>query len=264
MKTAIGVIFCKRHMILNFAWRDIQQRYQGSFLGLIWSILNPIAMLAVYTFVFGMIFKAKWGGVEDTYLFAIGLYASLLAFNVFSEVLSRAPGLILGNASYVTKIIFPVEVFPVVLMLSALFNYVVGLVIWLAAYLVFFGLPPLTMLLVPIVFLPLVLILLGVAWIVSAIGVYVRDIAQLINMFISCAMFITPIFYPVSIIPEAYRGLMQLNPLAIVIDNLKTVMIMGQMINWQHYFIQLLLASLLCGAGLSLFIKLKKGFGDVI
>lgn len=264
MRTVVGVIFRNRDMILSFVWRDIQQRYQGSFLGLVWSVINPIVMLAVYTFVFGMIFKAKWGGIEDTYLFAIGLYASLLAFNVFSEVLSRSPGLILGNASYVTKIIFPVEVFPVVLVFSALFNYVVGLVVWLIAYLIIFGLPPLTVLLVPIVFFPLFLILMGLAWIVSAIGVYVRDIAQLINMLISCAMFITPIFYPVSIIPEEYRGLMQLNPLAIIIDNLKTVMIMGQMIKWPDYLIELTLASLLCFAGLSLFIKLKKGFGDVI
>lgn len=264
MIAAAHTIFRKRSMILSFAWRDIQQRYQGSFLGLLWSILNPMVMLGVYTFVFGMIFKAKWGGVNDTYLFAIGLYASLLAFNIFAEVLSRSPGIILSNASYVTKIIFPIEVFPVVLILSALFNYVIGLAVWVVAYLVFFGLPHVTILLIPVVLLPLVLMLLGMAWIVSAIGVYVRDIAQLVGVFVSCAMFITPIFYPVSIIPEDYRGVMQVNPLALIIDNLSVVMIRGGQINWVDYSFQLAFSLLICAAGLSLFVKLKKGFGDVL
>ena len=182
-------------------------------MGLTWSFFNPLIMLTVYTFVFSVVFKARWSVAgEDKINFAIILFVGLIAYNLFAECINRAPGLILSNSNYVKKVVFPLEVLPSVALGSALFHAAVSLTVLLAAQLIINQRLPWTVVIFPVILLPLLLATMGFAWVLSALGVYVRDIGQVTTIFTTILMFLSPLFYPVSALPKAYEFLLQLNP----------------------------------------------------
>jgi lipopolysaccharide transport system permease protein len=235
-------------------------------LGIFWSLANPIFMLAVYTFVFSVVFKARWGagGSDSKTEFALVLFAGLMVFNLFAECIGRAPGLILANVNYVKKVVFPLEVLPWVSMGSALFQFVVSLGVWLVAYGLLFGVPHWQVLLLPLVVLPLVLFVMGLSWALASLGVYLRDVGQIIGVLITVLMFLTPIFYPASALPAAYQPLMFLNPLTAPIEMARDLMYWGKLPSLS------LLAVYGAGAlgfallGFAWFQKTRKGFADVL
>ena len=179
-----------------------------------WSLFTPLFMLAVYTFVFGTVFKARWtppdtpaaGAEHATAEFAIVLFAGLIVFQLFGEVITRAPGLVLANVSYVKKVVFPLEILPVVAMASALFHSGVSLLVLFAAMLGFNGSIPVTAVLLPIVLAPYTGLILGLAWFLASLGVYVRDIGQILSTLVTALMFLSPIFFPPSALPEWMRA----------------------------------------------------------
>lgn len=254
-----------RDLILALSQREILGRYRGSMLGLLWSFFHPLLMLGVYTFVFAVVFKARWpGGSDSKTEFALILFTALIAFNVFSECVNRAPGLIVANASYVTKVVFPLEILPVVSLLSALFHMTASLVVWLVFYLAFFGVPGPGVLLFPIVLLPLVLLTLGVSWGLASLGVYLRDIAQITGVATTVLLFLTPVFYSIDIVPERFRTLMQLNPLTVVIGQARDALIFHQPIDWTTWATTLLVSAVVAWLGFAWFQKTRKGFADVL
>ena len=254
-----------RRLILTLAKREVIGRYQGSVLGILWSFFNPVLLLVVYTFVFSVVFKARWaGGSESKTEFALVLFAGLLIFNLFAECVSRAPGLILGNVSYVKKVVFPLEILPLVSLVSALFHLVVSFAVWLAFYLVFFGTPHITLFLFPIVLLPFLLFVTGVCWFFASLGVFLRDAGQIIGLTITVLMFCSPIFYPISALPERYRSLLHINPLTIVIEQTRDVLIWGKPLDVPLYFAYFLGASMVAALGFAWFQKTRKGFADVL
>ena len=168
-------------------------------LWLFWSFFNPLFMLAIYTFVFSVVFNARWGTGKDSRTeFALLLFAGLIVFNIFAECVTRAPTLITGHVGYVKKVVYPLEIFPFVIMMSALFHGLVSLLVWSAAYLVLFGLPPLTALYLPIVLLPFLFFIMGLSWALAALGVFLRDIAQFVVSLTSMLMFLSTIINPIS------------------------------------------------------------------
>jgi len=186
-----------RELILASAKREILGRYRGSVLGLLWSFFNPIFMLAVYTFVFSVVFKARWSvGSESKTEFALVLFAGLIVFNLFAECINRAPALILANPNYVKKVVFPLETLTFVSLLSALYHALISLGVWLAAYVILFGVPHASALYLPFVVMPFALFILGLSWILASLGVYLRDVSQFIGVITSVLMFLSPIFYP--------------------------------------------------------------------
>ncbi len=208
-----------RQLIWASAKREVLGRYRGSALGLLWSFFNPVFMLVVYTFVFSVVFKARWSSGSDSKAeFALVLFAGLMVFNLFSECINRAPGLILSNVNYVKKVVFPLEILPFVTLLSALFHMGVSLVVWLLAYVILIGPPHLTVLYLPLILLPLALLIMGLSWALASLGVYLRDVSQLIGVVTMSLMFLSPIFYPVTALPQTYRYLLYLNPLTTVIE----------------------------------------------
>jgi lipopolysaccharide transport system permease protein len=253
-------------LIRNLIHREVVGRYKGSMLGIFWSLANPIFMLAVYTFVFSVVFKARWGagGSDSKTEFALVLFAGLMIFNLFSECISRAPGLILANVNYVKKVVFPLEVLPWVSMGSALFQFVVSLGVWLVAYGLLFGVPHWHVLLLPLVLVPLVLFVMGLSWALASLGVYLRDVGQIIGVLITVLMFLTPIFYPASALPAAYQPLIFMNPLTAPIEMARDLMYWGQLPSLS------LLAMYAAGAlgfavlGFAWFQKTRKGFADVL
>ncbi len=262
----LASLWKNKGLIRNLVYREVAGRYKGSILGIFWSLANPVFMLMVYTFVFSVVFKARWGagGSDSKTEFALVLFAGLMVFNLFAECISKAPGLILANANYVKKVVFPLEILPWVSMGSAIFHFLVSLGVWLVAYLLFFGLPYWQILLLPIVLLPLVLFVMGLSWALASLGVYLRDIAQVIGVLITTLMFLTPIFYPASSLPPAYQTLIFLNPLTAPIEMVRDLMYWGKLPN------VMLLATSALGAlacsclGFAWFQKTRKGFADVL
>lgn len=254
-----------RSLILNLMRREVLSRYQGSLLGLLWSFFNPILMLAVYTFVFSVVFKARWaGGSESKTEFALVLFAGLMVFALFSECIMRAPSLITGNVNYVKKIIFPLEVLPVIALGAALFHLAISFGVWLIFYLIFFGIPPLTLLALPLILLPLVFLSLGLSWCLASLGVYLRDIQQIIGVLTAVLTFLSPIFYPITALPEEYRGFVQWSPLTQVIEQSRDAMIWGKSLDWMLWSTYLFASVLIACLGYAWFQKTRKGFADVL
>jgi lipopolysaccharide transport system permease protein len=222
-------------------------------------------MLAVYTFVFSSVFKARWsGGTDSKTEFSLLLFVGMLVFGLFSECLGKAPGLVLANPNYVKKVVFPLEILPIVALGSAIFHFLISLSVWLLFYLVSFGLPPLSFVLLPIVLLPLMLIILGLGWFLASIGVYLRDVGQIIGVLITALMFLSPIFYPITALPEAYRAVVSLSPVTIAVEEARSVMFFGKTVAWQIWGIYLLVSMIIASAGFAWFQKTRRGFADVM
>lgn len=254
-----------RSLINASVRREVVGRYRGSFMGILWSFFIPLFMLTVYTFVFSIIFKARWGvGSDSKTEFALILFAGLMVFSLFSECITRAPGLILGNPNYVKKVLFPLEILPLVNLGSALYHFSISLVVWLIAYLCFFGLPNITMLYLPFVLLPLVFFIMGISWALASLGVFLRDVSQFIGIITTTLMFLSPIFYPVTAIPEQYRSLLYINPLTPVIESVRDILFWNRTPDFEVLGIYIVASMLIAWLGFVWFQKTRKGFADVL
>ncbi len=237
--------------------------------GLLWAFVNPILMLAIYTFVFGVVFKVRLDSqstelYDDKFAFALLLFTGLILFNLFSECLSRSPGLVLANVNYVKKVIFPLEILPLVSLGSALFHAGISFLVLFTFMLVIDHSIHWTLIFLPIILLPLLLLILGLSWMLASIGVYVRDIGQFIGLILTMLLFMSPIFYPASALPESVRDYLFLNPLTFVIEQARAVTLYGQLPDWSGLVVYYMLASIVAWAGLIWFMKTRKGFADVL
>jgi lipopolysaccharide transport system permease protein len=254
-----------RGLAVALTKREVVGRYRGSFMGILWSFFNPVFMLAVYTFVFSVVFKARWsGGSESRTEFALVLFAGMIVFGLFSECINRAPGLILANVNYVKKVVFPLEILPIVSLGAAAFHLLVSVAVWLIFYLVFFGVPHPTILLLPVVLLPLVLFTLGLSWMLASLGVYLRDVAQIVGVFTTALLFLSPIFYPVTALPAEYQTLLHLNPLTPVIEQTRQVLVWGKLPDFSFWAGAMVAGSAVAWLGFAWFQKTRKGFADVL
>ncbi len=206
----IKSLWRNRQLIVQMTKREVVGRYKGSAMGLAWSFFNPVFMLVVYTFVFSEIFKSRWGGVggdDSKTKFAVVLFVGMIVLSLFSEVLNRAPGLILSNVNYVKKVVFPLEILPVIAMGAALFHGLISLGVLLAAFTLFNGYLHWTAIFTPLVLLPLVILTTGLGWMLASLGVFLRDVGQTIGIITTVLMFLSPVFYPVTAVPERFRSL---------------------------------------------------------
>lgn len=254
-----------RDLLKGLILREVIGRYRGSVMGLLWSFFNPILMLAVYTFVFSYVFKARWNDDDSSKTeFALILFAGLMVFNMFAECCNRAPLLITSNVVYVKRVIFPLEILPIISLGSSLFHLLVSFIVWLLFYSVFVGAPPLTSVLLPVVVLPLILMTLGFSWILASLGVYLRDVAQVVGVVTLVLMYLSPIFYPVSMMPEQYRPFMSISPLTSTVEQARDVLMWGKGLDWSSWSISMLVGILLGWLGLAWFQKTRRGFADVL
>lgn len=264
-RSLVSDLWENRSLLRSLVVREILGRYQGSVFGVLWSLFNPVLMLTVYTFVFSVVFKARWTPASNSRSeFALALFVGLIAFNLFAECINRAPGLILSNANYVKKVVFPLEILPIVSLGAALFHAVVSLGVWLAFYAVVSGLPHWTVLLTPILLVPLVLLVCGLSWALAALGVYLRDVGQVTALGTTVLMFLSPVFYPVSALPPALQIVFKLNPLTPIIEMLRDVLMWGRMPSVTQVGVSLLVGLVVAWMGFIWFQKTRKGFADVL
>jgi lipopolysaccharide transport system permease protein len=244
--------------------RELSSRYRTTSLGALWLILQPLLMLGVYTLVFGGIFKTRWAGASTTADFALVLFAGLIVFNFFSEVLVASPSIVVGQPNYVKKVVFPVEIIPIVRVAAAFVTAVVSLIILLVVATAIGQAPSLNALYAPLIILEMSPMLLGLAWLVSALGVYLRDIAQFVGIIASMMLFLSPIFFPVSSIPQAMRAMIVFNPLVTPMEQLRAVTVQHGSPDFvllgQHFLYSVLFAVF----GFYVFRRLSRGFADVL
>lgn len=257
----------QRDLIVQLARRDIVGRYRTARLGLLWSIITPLALLAIYTFVFSVVFKARWGEdpAEGHGQFALYLFCGMLVFNLFGEVAMRAPSLLVANPNYVKKVVFPLEVLVVATLLTGLFNMSVGFVVWLVFWvLVKFTMLPATVFWLPVVVLPVCLATLGLGWILASLGVFVRDVGHAVVLIVQALFFATPVFYKIERVPAAFQTVMRLNPLSAALEDARRVMIEGQPPQWGWWCLALAASIVLTIFGYAFFMKSKRAFSDVL
>lgn len=264
-KELTASLWRNRSLIRAMVKREVLGRYRGSILGVLWSFFNPVFMLTVYTFVFSVVFRARWSTDSDSKTeFALVLFAGLIVFNLFAEAINRAPGLVLSNVNYVKKVVFPLEVLPWISLGSALFHFAISLSVWLIGYIVLFGAPHLTIIYLPLILLPLILLTLGLSWLLASLGVFLRDVTQLIGITTSVLMFLSPIFYPVSALPEQYQSLIFMNPLTIVIEQVRAVLFWGKAPEFGILAAHFVITAIIAWLGFIWFQKTRKGFADVL
>jgi lipopolysaccharide transport system permease protein len=261
-----GSLWRNRQLIAQMAKREVVGRYRGSVLGILWSFLNPLFMLVIYTFVFSVVFKARWGINTDASKtqFAIVLFVGLIVHGLFAEVINRAPGLIISNVNFVKKVVFPLDILPSVAIGAALFHSLVSLGVLLVAFVLFNGYLNWTAIFIPLVLLPFIILTLGIAWMLASLGVFLRDLGQSTSIITMVMLFLSPIFYPVTALPVRWRPWVMANPLTFIIEQAREVLIWGHLPDWLGLGIYSLIALLVAWMGYVWFQKTRKGFADVL
>ena len=261
----VRTAFAQRELVAELVKSDIAGRYRGSMLGILWSLASPLLLLAAFTFVFGTVFRTRWGGaVASQGEFALVLFPGILLHALLAESFARAPALVTAVPNYVKKVVFPLDLLPLVAVITSGFHALVGFVVLAAALVLARGTLPLTAVAFPLIVAPYVVLILGVTWFLAALGVYLRDIAQVIGLVTMLLMFLSPVFYPASALPEVYRGWIALNPLTLPLESTRAALIWGEWPDWIALGLYALAALAVAAAGYWWFQKSRKGFADVI
>lgn len=260
-------IALKRHfgLIVQMAKRDVAGRYRGSFGGLFWSFINPLLMLVIYTFVFGVIFKARWNDQTTGHLaFAVILFAGLNINTLFVECANRATTIIIENTNFVKRVVFPLETLSWSVLGAALFHLLISTIALLLIELIAKSYVPWTVVLFPIVIAAFLPFVAGVIWLLASLGVFLRDLKQAIMIITTALMFLAPIMYPMTMIPPPFRGLMYVNPLTVIALASQNVLVFGRPPIWEHLGLYAMASCLFAWIAFAWFERTRKGFADVV
>jgi len=252
-------------LIRQLAKREVSSRYRGSVMGFFWTLLNPLLMLTIYTLIFGYVFKARWGEMNlGDGSFALTLFCGLIVHGMFAECITRAPILITSNVNYVKKVVFPIEILPWVTIYAAFYHTLMSFVVLIVFNLLVNGSVPVTIFWLPVVFLPYILFLVGCLWLFSALGVFLSDIKQLMGVLTTALLFLSPVFYPISALPESMQKLIYLNPLTLIIEQSREIFLWGHAPDFKLLFLYTLVSLVIVIIGFVWFQKSRRGFADVL
>ena len=265
-KALLLTLWRQKNLIIALTRREIEGRYKGSLFGIFWSVLTPLMMVSVFTFVFGEIFQSKWAGAKSTnHLdFAAALFSGLLVYNLFAECIAKAPGLVTSNPNYVKKIVFPLEVLSIVAVLAALFHFLVAYAVVIVLVLFSGWELTATVFLTPVIILPFLVLVMGLTWLISALGVYLRDIGQIISPLLTAMMFLSPVFYPLSSVNPKLQWIYHLNPITFVVEDLRGALLHNQGPDWREWLAYSIVSATVMAVGFLFFQRTRKGFSDVI
>ncbi len=258
------VLALRLELLLAMTRREVESRYRDAVMGRIWIIVSPVLLLLIYTFVFGVVLKSRWGSDQDTFSFALTLFAGLLLNGILAEGLSRAPGIVPGNVNLVKKLVFPLEILPVTPILAAFINSALGYLV-LIVFLVIKGVAPgWPVILLPLMLLPFLLCVTGLAWFLSGLGVYVRDTGQFVQFLLILLLFISPVFYPLSSLPPAVQPYLYMNPLTVPVEMVRAVLFDSPLPEFGVIALYCAVSTLVFLLGLAWFRRVQEGFADVL
>lgn len=259
-------LYTHRDLIYQLTAREVAARYKGSVIGIGWSVIQPLLMLMVYTFVFSVIFNAKWGTDPDESraVFTLVLFMGMITFSIFAEVVNTSPNIVLAHMNFVKKVVFPLEVLVVVRLFSTIINACFSLLVLLAGIIIINRFLPVTALLLPVVWLPLFLFTCGCGYFLASFGVFIRDLEVGVGIFTTMLFFLTPIFYPVRAVPDSFRVFCTLNPLAMFVEESRAVVLYERLPDPAWFCMNLILSVFIFAGGFIWFMKTKKGFADVV
>lgn len=257
-------LFGFRTLIKLMVKRDFQSRYRGSLLGALWPLIHPVGHLLLYTFVFCVVLKVRFGQDGSTGNFALYLMSGLLAWGAISESLARSTTCVLEVPNYVKRVVFPVEIIPLVVAISALTTQLGGMLILSLCAGVYQQSLHASLLYIPMIMLPQIMFMVGLSWILASLGVYVRDIRHLMSLALSAWMYMTPIVYPASALPENLRFLIWINPVAGMVGDYRRVMLEGKAPDFGIFAVYSAVSIVLFFAGYYFFMKTKRSFADVM
>ncbi len=264
--SAVKNIWNYRELLLQLVRRNIELRYRGTLLGIIWMVATPLIMLSVYTFVFGIVFQARWGEsfTDSKAAFALIIFCGMTVYNIFAESVNSSVSVVSGSPNYVKKVVFPIELLPLSAVVTACFF---GLV-WLG--ILFLGIAVsqqglhLTAVFLPFVLFPLLLFTCGVAWFTASIGVFIRDLRHIVGIVLLIMHFTTPIFYSLEMVPERIRPFLLINPLTPLVQLARQVLIFGGRPDWRILVVLTISSLVVAQLGYFWFMKTKRGFSDVL
>ena len=260
-----GAFGTYRSLTLELAKRDVLGRYRGASFGLLWSLISPFLMLMVYSFAFGFVMKSKWPQTAQGHVhYSIILFVGLIVHGFFAECLNRSPHLITSNTNFVKRVIFPLEILPWPMVVSALFHTVMNFLVFMVLHLVLDHSIAWTVVFLPVVLLPLVLLTLGISWFLASVGVYLRDIGQVTGVLATAMLFLCTAMFSIDALPESYRWLLMINPLSFIIDQARDVALWGLLPNWSGLGIYTICAFVAFYLGYISFRLTRRGFADVI
>ena len=252
------------NLVMSLARRELVARYKGSVLGILWAVLTPIVMIAIFTFIFAGVFKARFGASDSQWDYALYLFCGLLPWNAFQESLQLSSNTIVTHANLVKRVVFPLETLPVAQSLVSIANQMFGTAVLFGAMLIIRRELHATTLLLPLLMVPQLIATLGAAWLLASLGVFVRDIVQGASLILMAWMYLTPIIYPESLVPERYQGLINLNPFTPLIRNYRRLILEGAAPDWPGlaYFSAFAVVAFLFGYWW--FARTRKNFADVL
>lgn len=252
-------------LALQLARRDIQVRYQGASLGWLWAFLSPMLMLGVYTLAFKYVFKVRWPGAgEGAVEFALHLFAGLLIFQAAAECWGRSPRLIVDQPHLVKKVVFPLALLPWAPVINALFHVCMSMLLLLMVAVGWGVTPHVHWLLLPLILLPLAVLLWGGGLLLASLGVFIRDLPQVVTLILSLLQFLSPVFYPVSALPPALQPVLAWNPLTVFIEQVRALVFAGSLPSIQMWAQSLLISLALAGFAYAFFKRVRGGFADVL
>jgi len=254
----------RRELILSLAKRDLLTRYKGSVLGLVWAVITPVVMIAIFTFIFAGIFGARFGSTSSHWDYALYLFCGLVPWTMFQDTLQQSATSIVNHANLVKRVVFPLETLPVAQACSALGNQLFATIALLLAVIIIQHRLPLTAVWFPVVLLPQLLLTIGAAWLLASLGVFLRDLGQTIGIITTVLLFLSPVFYPSSALPKAYLNWLLLNPLTFFIEEARNVLIWGRTPDWGGWVMAYLTSLAIAWLGFAWFQKTRKGFADVM
>lgn len=257
-------VFSHYGLFIELTKREFSSRYKASYGGIFWAFVQPLFLLIIYTVVFGVILKARWGFAGSTLEYALILFAGLIVLNACSEVLTKSTTLIAANPNFVKKVVFPLELLPVVTVTAALIHALIGVGVWLGGYTLLVGAPKATVFVLPLVLICFVPLLLGLSWLLSSFGVLLKDVSQLAGILSQALLFLTPIFYSIEAAPLMLQKLLMLNPLTFVVEQFRLVLFYGQMPALKSLMGYFFLASIFACASFALFKRLRPNFSDMV
>lgn len=257
-------LWSNRDLFFQLVKRDILAKYRGSLMGVVWLLLSPLLMLSLYTIVFGVFMNVHWPNVDNNLMYSLIIYIGLIILNFFSECISRSPTLITSNPNFVKKVMFPLEIYPWVIVCSALFHTLINSIILSLFCLLLLGKIYLTIFFLPILFIPLIFITLGISWFLCSTGVFVKDTSHIMVFIMQIIMYLSPVFYSISTLPQKYQKILLINPLTFIIEQARSSILFGKPPHWSGFFIYCIVSLGIAWLGFVWFQKTKRGFADVL